>query len=203
MPKWRYRPSVPTPPQPRPSQALRPLTPERHTRIAIGERQSRRRRRWVSKRTSCGSDRARPPRRLHGQAEQQSRPDGGPLARSPMSRTPSSGREGQSGSRGRARAGSSGTSGVTPTDAATACPLFLAMQHCGVADGPISSTVSHDHASCKHKSSSVGAVDQTAGAGAEQSPCRRRSGRRALPQSDVGVGQSSDGEPRFCGPRAG
>jgi hypothetical protein len=42
------------------------------------------------------------------------------------------------------------------------------MQHPGAADGPAGSTVSKVHAGCKQKSSSVAAVDETAGAGATQ-----------------------------------
>jgi hypothetical protein len=41
------------------------------------------------------------------------------------------------------------------------------MQHSGAADGRVSSTVSQDPCACEHKSGSVGAVVQTAGAGAE------------------------------------
>jgi hypothetical protein len=60
------------------------------------------------------------------------------------------------------------------------------MQHSGAADGPVSATVSQIHAGCKQTSSSVAAVDETAGAGAEQRPCRRRRRYRGLLLPDRG-----------------
>ena len=68
----------------------------------------------------------------------------------------------------------------TPAYAAAADPLPGRCSKSGVADGPGSWTVSQYPRACKHKRSSVGAVDQTAGVGANQS--RRRcslGGRRA------------------------
>ena len=65
-----------------------------------------------------------------------------------------------------------GTPGVTPTDAAVAAPLPRRASTLAPATGPVSSTVSQVHAGCKHRSSSVGAVDQTAASGAKQQPAR-------------------------------
>jgi hypothetical protein len=48
------------------------------------------------------------------------------------------------------------------------CPSAPGMQHSGAADGPVNATVSQIHAGCKQTSSSVAAVDETAGAGAIQ-----------------------------------
>jgi hypothetical protein len=48
------------------------------------------------------------------------------------------------------------------------CPSARAMQQSGVADGPVSSTVSQHPRACKHKSRRVGAVDQTARFGAKR-----------------------------------
>src|SRR5450755_3447847 len=60
----------------------------------------------------------------------------------------------------------------------TRCSSAPAIQHSGAArPGPVSSTVSQVHAGCKQKSSSVGAVDQTAGPGASRS---RRQARHRL-----------------------
>jgi hypothetical protein len=50
--------------------------------------------------------------------------------------------------------------------------LRPAMQHPGGADGPVSPPLAKVHASCKHKSSSVQADDETAGPGAERSRLR-------------------------------
>jgi hypothetical protein len=49
------------------------------------------------------------------------------------------------------------------------CPSAPAMHTPEPPDCPVGSTVSHVHAGSKQKSSSVGSVDQTAGAGAEHS----------------------------------
>jgi hypothetical protein len=47
-------------------------------------------------------------------------------------------------------------------------PVRPAMQHSGAADGRVSSAISQIRPGCKQKSGSVGAVDQTAGAGAKR-----------------------------------
>jgi hypothetical protein len=59
------------------------------------------------------------------------------------------------------------------------------MQRCGAADGPTG--VSPDSRADKPKRGSPGSVDvidETAGVGAEEPRCRRRLGRRPLPQPD-------------------
>src|ERR1022692_2446290 len=59
------------------------------------------------------------------------------------------------------------------------------MQHSGAADGHVSPAVSKDSRASKHKRSSVDALDQTAGAGADQQPQRGTVGRsRALLWND-------------------
>ena len=89
-----------------------------------------------------------------------------------------------SGRLGRARAyreSPVGTPGVTPTDAATAARL---PRQCSTpaADRPQSAPLlARFPAGCKQKSSSLGAVIQTAGSGAEQPRSRRGSWRRVLP----------------------
>jgi hypothetical protein len=52
------------------------------------------------------------------------------------------------------------------------------MQHSGAADGHASPAVSQNSRACEHRSSSVVAVGQTAGAGAKRPPCRRDRFRR-------------------------
>jgi hypothetical protein len=47
-------------------------------------------------------------------------------------------------------------------------PLCAGDAALGAADGPVSCTVSQVHASCKHKSSSLDAADETGAAGAIQ-----------------------------------
>jgi hypothetical protein len=53
------------------------------------------------------------------------------------------------------------------------CRFARAMSTLAPPTGPLSSTVSQVHAGCKQNSSSIGAVDQTAGTGAKRSRLRR------------------------------
>ena len=57
------------------------------------------------------------------------------------------------------------------------CPSAPAMQRSGAGHGTVSSVVSHDPLRSKHKSGSVGVVDQTAGAGASRQPQQTGVGR--------------------------
>ena len=77
-----------------------------------------------------------------------------------------------------------GTPAVTPTDAATApAPPRRCSTLAPPRDRP-APPLATVHTGCKQKSNSVAALDQTAGAGAEEPRCGRRSRRRALPQPD-------------------
>jgi len=60
------------------------------------------------------------------------------------------------------------------------CPSAPAMQHSGAGHGTVSSVVSHDPLRSKHKSGSVGVVDQTVAPGADQTRgnAQRRRARR-------------------------
>jgi hypothetical protein len=53
------------------------------------------------------------------------------------------------------------------------CPSAPAMQHSGAGHGTVSSVVSHDPLRSKHKSGSVGVVDQTVAPGARQRRLQR------------------------------
>jgi hypothetical protein len=77
------------------------------------------------------------------------------------------------------------------------CPSAPAMQHSGAGHGTASSTVSQDPLRSKHKSGSVGVVDQTAGAGAKRSSRRRDRFRRdpAVPTVGLEAVIGSGGEP--------
>jgi hypothetical protein len=82
-----------------------------------------------------------------------------------------------------------GTSAVTPTDAATAAPLRRRCSTPAPPTGRSAPSLARFPAGGKQKSS-VGAVDQTAGAGAKRSPdsrdrCRRNATTRSVPATSL------------------